>query len=165
MKKLLLLTLFMQIPACFAEAGVPCEKIEYAQLKDSDRKELTKMYCDTMDRVALSAYLEGIEVAIAEEKNALVSRKEMLLMNKDSMSIKDYYAAIREADDKYSTAAQLGWNKEIQALKTYSAKPTSTPIDNGVSNTVNAQGSCLGVGKDISAMLKKKYKAKPPTCN
>lgn len=165
MKKLLLLTLFMQIPACFAGAGVPCEKIEYAQLKDSDRKELTKMYCDATERAALSAYLEGIEVAIAEEKDALVSRKKMLLMNKDSMSIKDYYAAIREADDKYATAVQLDLDKEIQALETYSAKPTSTPIDNGVSNTVNAQGSCLGVCKDISAMLMKKYKAKSPACN
>jgi hypothetical protein len=46
MKALLLCGLSILGSACFA-SGLPCEKIEYAQLKDSTKNELDSLYCNS----------------------------------------------------------------------------------------------------------------------
>lgn len=65
MKKVLLMALLMQMPLCFAGAGTPCDKIEYAQLKDSSKKELQKEYCSAIDKSELNKKLKNTTADLA----------------------------------------------------------------------------------------------------
>lgn len=43
--------------------AVSCDRVEYAQLKDSDRKELTEIYCRAMSKSKLHEDLRAINQA------------------------------------------------------------------------------------------------------
>jgi len=53
------LILSMVDPA-FAGAEMPCEKVEYARLKDMDRKELSSEYCSAANKAQLNQNLQKI---------------------------------------------------------------------------------------------------------
>jgi hypothetical protein len=99
---------------CLAGEGLPCEKIEYAKLKDSTKKELTDEYCRATARGKLNEDLGKIST------------------------------------DFYNKQIALGAN--------------TTATRKAISERGDAQVSCMGVAEDVAAMLKKKYKAAPPSC-
>lgn len=60
MKKLIVSIILIQSSICNAGLGMPCEKIEYAQLKDSTKEELKYEYCRAHDRIKLNGELYAI---------------------------------------------------------------------------------------------------------
>lgn len=71
MKKLLLLALSMQIQSSFAGIEMPCEKIEYARLKDSTQKELLVAYCSAIEKSELNKKFKEISSDLFNSKLAL----------------------------------------------------------------------------------------------
>jgi hypothetical protein len=60
MKKIVALIVSIQSAICIAAAGMPCEKIEYAELKDKTKEELKYEYCRAKDRTRLNEELYAI---------------------------------------------------------------------------------------------------------
>ena len=54
-----------------AHAQSPCEKIEYAKLKDSNRKELNEQYCRAMQRSKLNEDLRAISSELFNKQLAM----------------------------------------------------------------------------------------------
>lgn len=60
MKKIVALLVSIQSVICIAAAGMPCEKVEYAELKDKTREELKYEYCRAKDRTRHNEELYAI---------------------------------------------------------------------------------------------------------
>ena len=57
---LVFLSLFSHSELMRASSAMPCDRMEYAQLKDSTRKELTETFCGAMRKSELNAELSKI---------------------------------------------------------------------------------------------------------
>jgi hypothetical protein len=51
--------------------GIPCERMEYAQLKDSTKKELTDAYCSAIAKADLNRDLRAIKQELFDKQLAL----------------------------------------------------------------------------------------------
>jgi hypothetical protein len=109
-----MVTLLIQSTGCIAGAGMPCEKLEYARLKDSTKKELVSEYCSATGKARLN---------------------------------EDLYAISKESFDR-RIAMGSNVTRTMQEM----------------SEKGEAQVSCVRAAEDASAMLLKKFKAKPLAC-
>ena len=112
MKTYTLLAVLVFAQASGAVAGLPCERIEYAQLKDSTRKELVDMYCHAKGK------------SEANEELAAIHQRTVDAQRGTGVS---------------SKTSQRMWEDAREAIV-----------------------SCLRVSESVSAMMAKKFNAKPP---
>ena len=78
MKKLIILGFVLMSQISFAAGGFPCQKIEYAQLKDSSKKELTLEYCSAVGKSELNKKLkDGANDFYTQQSNAGRNTKEI----------------------------------------------------------------------------------------
>jgi hypothetical protein len=71
MKRAIIGLLCMYAASAFAGTGMPCEKLEYARLKDSSKSELTSEYCSSMSKADFNSRLKDISKELFEKRLAL----------------------------------------------------------------------------------------------
>jgi hypothetical protein len=96
--------------------GLPCDRIEYAQLKDSSRKELIDAHCRAIGRADLNASLleikrESRDKLAALGRHSSESVREIEELSKDRMScLKVSESALAMLEKKYSAKAPKSCN-------------------------------------------------------
>lgn len=83
MKKLIVLGFVLLSQISFADGGFPCQKIEYAQLKDSSKKELRSVYCSAIEKSELNKKLKDhandfYMIQVKSGRNSKESEKDIM---------------------------------------------------------------------------------------
>lgn len=108
MKKLILSVVLIQSAICNAGSGMPCEKIEYAQLKNSTKEELKYEYCLAHDRIKLNGELYAIGRKLIDSGSSTnESQRETTEIGEAGLSCRRAaIAALGMLEKKFKTKSQ-----------------------------------------------------------